>query len=34
VFAFAADRLPTKFVGAAARALDVAAAALAGCGCT
>ncbi|HEX8001874.1 MAG TPA: D-alanyl-D-alanine carboxypeptidase/D-alanyl-D-alanine-endopeptidase [Mycobacteriales bacterium] len=33
VFAFAADRLPTKFVGAAARALDVAATALAGCGC-
>ncbi len=33
VFAFAADRLPTRFVGAAARALDVAAAALAGCGC-
>jgi D-alanyl-D-alanine carboxypeptidase/D-alanyl-D-alanine-endopeptidase (penicillin-binding protein 4) len=34
VFAFAADRLPTKFVGTAARALDVAAAALAACGCT
>jgi D-alanyl-D-alanine carboxypeptidase/D-alanyl-D-alanine-endopeptidase (penicillin-binding protein 4) len=33
VFAFAADRLPTKFVGAAAKALDVAAAALASCGC-
>lgn len=33
VFAFAADRLPTRFVGAAARALDVAAAALAACGC-
>jgi D-alanyl-D-alanine carboxypeptidase/D-alanyl-D-alanine-endopeptidase (penicillin-binding protein 4) len=33
VFAFAADRLPTRFVGAAARALDVAAAALASCGC-
>lgn len=33
VFAFAADRLPTKFVSAAAKALDVAAAALAGCGC-
>jgi D-alanyl-D-alanine carboxypeptidase/D-alanyl-D-alanine-endopeptidase (penicillin-binding protein 4) len=34
VFAFAADRLPTRFVGAAARALDAAAAALAACGCT
>jgi D-alanyl-D-alanine carboxypeptidase/D-alanyl-D-alanine-endopeptidase (penicillin-binding protein 4) len=34
VFAFAADRLPTKFVGAAARALDAAAATLAVCGCT
>ena len=33
VFAFAADRLPTRFVGAAARALDVAATALASCGC-
>ncbi len=33
VFAFAADRLPTRFVSAAARALDVAAATLAGCGC-
>lgn len=33
VFAFAADRLPTRFVGAAARALDVAATALAACGC-
>ena len=33
VFAFAADRLPTRFVGGAARALDVAATALAGCGC-
>jgi D-alanyl-D-alanine carboxypeptidase/D-alanyl-D-alanine-endopeptidase (penicillin-binding protein 4) len=33
VFAFAADRLPTRFVGAAARALDVAATALARCGC-
>jgi D-alanyl-D-alanine carboxypeptidase/D-alanyl-D-alanine-endopeptidase (penicillin-binding protein 4) len=33
VFAFAADRLPTRFVGAAAKALDVAAAALAACGC-
>lgn len=34
VFAFTADRLPTRFVGAAARALDAAAAALAACGCT
>lgn len=33
VFAFTADRLPTRFVGAAARALDAAAAALAACGC-
>jgi D-alanyl-D-alanine carboxypeptidase/D-alanyl-D-alanine-endopeptidase (penicillin-binding protein 4) len=33
VFAFAADKLPTRFVGAAARALDVAAAALVACGC-
>lgn len=33
-FAFAADRLPTKQVGKAARALDAAAAALALCGCT
>jgi D-alanyl-D-alanine carboxypeptidase/D-alanyl-D-alanine-endopeptidase (penicillin-binding protein 4) len=33
VFAFTADRLPTKYVGAAGRALDAAAAALAACGC-
>ena len=33
VFAFTADRLPTRFVGAAARALDAAVAALAACGC-
>ncbi len=33
LFAFAADRLPTRFVGAAAQALDRAAAALATCGC-
>lgn len=33
VFAFTADRLPTRFVGAAGRALDAAAAALAACGC-
>lgn len=33
VFAFTADRLPTRFVAAAGRALDAAAAALAACGC-
>ncbi len=34
VFAFTADRLPSKYVASAARALDEAAAALAACGCT
>jgi D-alanyl-D-alanine carboxypeptidase/D-alanyl-D-alanine-endopeptidase (penicillin-binding protein 4) len=33
LFAFAADRLPTKYVSAAARALDLAATALQRCGC-
>ncbi|HVF05629.1 MAG TPA: D-alanyl-D-alanine carboxypeptidase/D-alanyl-D-alanine-endopeptidase [Frankiaceae bacterium] len=33
IFAFTADRLPSRFVGAAARALDEAAATLARCGC-